>query len=254
MSAAAGFYDRLSPWYHLLFPDWDASIQRQGEVLGEVIARRWGLRDGRVLDVACGIGTQSLALAQRGFTLTASDLSATEVERARHEAAQRGLPIGFAVADMRAVHATHGSGFDLVICCDNSLPHLLTDADILLALRQMHACLHPGGGLLLTVRDYALEPRGRGIVKPYGVRDEDGRRQLMLQVWDFDASGTHYDFAMYCIDDDGSQQARTEVMRSRYYAIGVDALLALMREAGFTDVAQVDSDYYQPVLTGTRPA
>ena len=30
MSAEA-FYDRLAPFYHLIFPDWDASIARQAE-------------------------------------------------------------------------------------------------------------------------------------------------------------------------------------------------------------------------------
>ena len=37
----------------------------------------------RVLDVACGIGTQAIGLARRGFAVTASDVSAGAVRRAR---------------------------------------------------------------------------------------------------------------------------------------------------------------------------
>ena len=56
------FYDELAPFYHLIFPDWEASIRRQAEALDGVIRERWG--DGRlsILDVACGIGTQALGL------------------------------------------------------------------------------------------------------------------------------------------------------------------------------------------------
>lgn len=115
-----------------------------------------------VLDVSCGIGTQALALAEKGFKVTGSDLSGAEIERAKVEAVLRGLEIPFSVCDMRNAATHHPLPFDLVLSCDNSLPHLLSDADILTALRQMHACLKPGGGCLITVRDYDMEERGGG--------------------------------------------------------------------------------------------
>jgi hypothetical protein len=74
-------------------------------------------------------------------------------------------------------------------CCDNSLPHLLTDADLLTALRQMLACLVPGGGFLMSMRDYEREERGVNLVKPYGARTENGKRYVLFQVWDF--AGEH---------------------------------------------------------------
>jgi hypothetical protein len=41
-------------------------------------------------------------------------------------------------------------------------------------------------------------------------------------------------------------------MRSRYYAIGTDRLLDLMRRAGFSAVERLDDRFYQPVLVGDR--
>ncbi|HEY8504178.1 MAG TPA: class I SAM-dependent methyltransferase [Gemmataceae bacterium] len=244
------FYDRLAPFYHLIYPDWEASVARQAEQLAAVIRGRWGGAR-TVLDVSCGIGTQAIGLAAAGFAVTGSDLSARGVERARREAAARGLDIPFSVCDMRAASRHHRGPFDVVLSCDNSVPHLLTDADILAALREMFACARPGGGCLLSVRDYDREPRGAGIVRPYGVREEAGKRYLVFQVWDFD--GACYDLAMYFVEDDrAGGTARTHVMRSRYYAIGTGRLLELMREAGFADVERLDGVFYQPVLVGTR--
>jgi hypothetical protein len=31
------FYDALAPYYHLLYPNWDASIRRQGRGLAHVL-------------------------------------------------------------------------------------------------------------------------------------------------------------------------------------------------------------------------
>jgi SAM-dependent methyltransferase len=246
------FYDRLAPFYDLIFPDWDASIERQAGQLAGIIGERWGTGVRTVLDVACGIGTQSIGLARKGFAVTASDRSAGAVERAKVEAKRRGVGIDLSVCDMRAAHDHHGRQFDVVIACDNSIPHLLDDDEILLALRQLHDCTGPGGGYLLTVRDYDREERGTGLVKPYGVRDRKGKRHVIFQVWDF--RGEVYDLAMYFVIDDGGAEPDTYVMRSKYYAIGTDRLLELMRRAGFASVERLDDKFYQPVLVGSREA
>lgn len=244
-------YDDLAPLYHLIFPDWSDSIHRQGAQLDQVIQSEWpGHRT--VLDVSCGIGTQTFALAGRGYSVVGSDLSAKQVERARREADLRGLAVDFTVGDMRAAHGAHGTGFDIVISCDNSVPHLLTDRDLLLAFQQFFACLRPGGGCVITVRDYDKEERGTNLVKHYGARVEEGKRYVLFQVWDF--QGNHYDLSFFVIEDDlATGHVKTHAMRSRYYAISVGRLCELMREAGFEGVARRDDAFYQPVIVATKP-
>jgi hypothetical protein len=166
---------------------------------------------------------------------------AVSVERAAREASDRGLAVRFSVADMRQLAAHHRELFDLVIACDNAVPHLLTDEDLLAAFGQFLACTRPGGGCLITVRDYDDREDRAGVpVKPYGVRHEDGVRYLIWQVWEF--RGPVYDLSMYFVADRGGPDCTTRVMRSRYYAVGTDKLLELMRQAGFV----------QPILLGRR--
>ena len=157
------FYDRMASLYHLIFEDWDESIERQGGQLAGIIHERWGNGSRSILDVSCGIGTQAIGLAKRGFVVTASDLSVEALARARAEAERRGVAIEFSVCDMRASYAHHRRQFDVVLSGDNSITHLLNDDDLLLALRQMYDCTRPGGGCLLTVRDYDREARGTGL-------------------------------------------------------------------------------------------
>ena len=243
------FYDRLAPFQHLVFADWNASIARQGAALDAVIRARLGEGPRRVLDVACGIGTQALGLAALGHRVTASDLSPGAVARARREADARGLAIDLSVADMRAAHGHHGDGWDVLVCADNSLPHLLDDDEILAALRQFHAALRPGGIALVSVRDYAAMERA-DAVQPYAAHEEDGVRTLVLQhrAWE----GEHYALTFYIIEDHGADTATTHVLRSRYYAIPTARLLELMRAAGFATAERLDGAFYQPLLVGTR--
>ncbi len=167
-----------------------------------IIRERWGAGAHTVLDVSCGIGTQAIGLANRGFAVTASDLSESALARARLEAQRRGATIDFSQCDMRAAYTHHRRAFDVVISGDNSITHLLNDDDLLCALGQIHDCTKAGGGCLLTVRDYQKEERGRGLIKPYRVGEHDGKHHVIFQVWDYD--GDIYDMAMYFVVDDGS--------------------------------------------------
>jgi SAM-dependent methyltransferase len=215
-----------------------------------VIHDLWGDRIKTILDAACGIGTQALGLAQRGYHLTASDVAPLALERARAEAARRGASVGFALADLRALSAVHARTFDLVIACDNSIPHLLSDDEIRTAFREMFRCTAPGGGCLISIRDYAPEGAIGTRVVPYGVRDEGGRRFLVFQVWDY--QGTIYDLSMYFVEDRGGIECAAHVMRTKYYAIPVARLVELMKEAGFRDVRRLDERFFQPLIAGFK--
>ena len=244
------FYDKFTPFYHLIYEDWDKSIKRQAAMLDTIIRGNWGDGVSSILDVSCGIGTQSIGLAKLGYQITASDLSPDEVERAKCEAEKRGLTISFSTADMREAFSHHARQFDLVISCDNSVPHLLTDEDILVAFKQFHLCTRSGGGCLISVRDYEKEDLTGQQIRPYGFREENGVRYFIFQVWD--PHGPIYDLSIYFVEDKGELECHTHVMRSQYYAIGITRLIELMTKTGFIEVKRLDNQFFQPVIIGTR--
>jgi SAM-dependent methyltransferase len=249
--STADFYDRLAPFYHLNYQDWEASIHRQAAALDALLRAEGVAPPAAVLDAACGVGTQSLGLAALGYRVTGSDLSPASVARAREEAAKRGVEVRFSVADMRALPAGHAGAFDVVMACDNAVPHLLSDGEILAAFREFHRCTVPGGVCLVSVRDYAEETR-RGVqARPPVVHEEDGVRRVVFQVWDFD--GPLYDLSIYVVEDAPGEEPGVRVARGRYYAVHVAVLERLMREAGFSEVRRIDEAFYQPVVLGRRP-
>lgn len=241
-------YDEIAEFYHLIFEDWDASIERQALQLGALIRSIWS-ETRTVLDVTCGIGTQSIGLAKHGFKVTASDVSSASVARAKREAQDRDLRIAFTVCDIREIVDHHRAVFDVVMSCDNSIPHLLSDDDISEALIAMFACVRPGGGSLVTLRDYERQEEHKDSLLPHGLRTLRGKRYAVFQTRTFD--GDRYDVTMYFVEE--SDPPKVQVGRSRYYAVGPDRVMELMRNVGFIGVRRLDNAFYQPVLLGTRP-
>ena len=244
------FYDELASFYHLLYEDWDASVVGQGRALASLIEERWGTDARRVLDAAVGIGTQALGLLLRGFDVVGSDLSVGAARRAAHEARLRGLPLRVLVADFRALAARSESA-DVVLIADNALPHLEDDQQIRTALGECFRCARPGGGCIITMRDYGVPPpAGTVETYPYGERLWNGRRYHLRQVRTW--QGPRYELSVEIVPM-GDPRERTIILKTSYLAITPARVAELMREVGFGDVERVDGRFFHPVLIGTRP-
>ena len=245
------YYNRLAPYYKYIYADWDASLQRQAGMLDSVIREYFGDRVKHILDAACGIGTQSIGLAQLGYTIAASDISPGELERARNEAAERELKIEFDVADMRNLSASFHEKFDLVIACDNAIPHLLSDKEILQAFQGFYQCTTSEGGCLISVRDYENVERGGQRMNPRTVHETDEGKLLMFDLWEFD--GDFYDFTTYAVLDKGDGQVETQVIRGgRYFCVTIQTLENLMGQAGFKKVVTLRERFFQPLILGMK--
>jgi glycine/sarcosine N-methyltransferase len=187
----ADFYDDLAGSYDRIYPDWEASIRRQGAALDGLVGGALGPGRRVILDCAVGIGTQLLGLAAHGHRLAGSDLSAGAVRRARAECGRRGVEAGLAVADMRALPFAGGT-FDVVVCADNSLPHLLTAQDVVAALREMRRVARPGGLVLVTTRDYDRARAELPPVTPPSLWRGAGETTITFQLWEWWPDGERY--------------------------------------------------------------
>ncbi|MDO0930911.1 class I SAM-dependent methyltransferase [Streptomyces sp. DG2A-72] len=244
------FYDELAPDYHLIFPDWDASMARQATVLDELIRSRPGAGPRKVLDCSCGIGTQAIGLARLGHQVVGSDLSPVAAARAVAEAAARGVRLPVAVADMRRLPFTP-SAFDVVVCADNALPHLLSARDVEAALTGIRRVLREDGLLVLTVRDYDEARRTKPTAPPPQVSRTGDGEVITFQLWHWHEDGERYDLEHFQLVPAGDGWS-VRVRRTTYWALTRGQLTDLVTASGFTDVTW-HASFYQPLLTA-RPA
>jgi len=244
------FYDQLAGDYHLIYPDWRKAVIRQGAVLDRLIRSTMSNDRLDVLDCACGIGTQAIGLALRGHRVTGTDISAASVERARAEAATFTVEATFAVADMRALEGVPGP-FDVVLACDNSLPHLVADEDLANAARSIAASLRPGGLFVASTRDYDRVTKARpSSTQPRVFAGAEGSR-IVFQAWEWEPDGRTYIVRLFILREAGGEWTVTQ-HATTYRALLRVELDQILRAAGFGQIrwhTPVETGYPQQIVT-----
>jgi 2-polyprenyl-6-hydroxyphenyl methylase/3-demethylubiquinone-9 3-methyltransferase len=110
------------------------------------IRRFTGLTDQCVLDVGCGGGILSEALALAGAQVTGLDLSKSSLQTAKMHLFESGLEVNYqqqSIAEHAAAHPEHHD----VVCCLEMLEHVPEPAAI---IADCLATLKPGGWLFLS--------------------------------------------------------------------------------------------------------
>ncbi|MDR3773771.1 MAG: methyltransferase domain-containing protein [Terracidiphilus sp.] len=246
------FYEELADYYHLIFEDWDSSIKRQAGVMNNLLIPETSGKPLRILDCACGIGTQSIGLAMLGHQVVASDLCEAAVLRARTEAQRRGLTVTFHVSDMTSLREVTDSGFDVVVAMDNALPHL-SPGQLGQAAKAIASKLRSGGLFLANIRDYDALILERPRVQAPAFYGAPGNRRIVHQVWDWDAyagEGSGHVLHVY-ITVESEEGWKSHHFVSTYRCLLRQELSEALSAAGFEDVRWLmpaETGSYQPMV------
>jgi thioredoxin reductase len=133
--------------------DWDhrygGAQLWSGNPNGTLVNEVDGLAPGRALDVGAGEGGDALWLADRGWTVTASDVSQRALDRIGGEAGRRGLRVECSRADANAREPFATAAFDLVSAQYASIPRTPDGRGV----RNVMNAVAPGGTLLIVGHD-----------------------------------------------------------------------------------------------------
>ncbi|GAB4455367.1 MAG: hypothetical protein Kow00120_24950 [Anaerolineae bacterium] len=242
------FYNAVAADYHLFFRDWWATVEREAVYLDKLLSPH-GVRT--VLDASCGPGTQSIALAGKGYAVTAADPSAALLDRARANAQQAGVEVTLLHASFLDLPAYVDGPFDALITTGNSFAHLLDDAEIAQALANFHGLLAPGGVLLVGIRDFdaILEARPRFL--PGQIHDEGDERVIGFDIWDYnDGPPPTITFNKFFVRGDGEAWVVTHAPVV-YRALREAELCAFLERAGFVDTERADH-WWEMLLVSRR--
>lgn len=244
-------YDKLAPYYHLMSNNWDSSIMQDGKALAALLPPPE--ITGLVLDCSCGTGTQLIALKKIGYNIEGSDISTQEVSRARYETQRLDLSVNIRVDDMRTLSTAQNNHYGAILTIGNSLPHLLSDTDILKALKSMKNKLRLGGLLLVSIRDYRsiLDLRTSSI-PPLFINDQHGKR-IIHQVWEWKDERVHT-VHLY-ITQEVDDEWKVHHFTFTYRAILPEEIKVLMEKVGIANVQIMEpseTGFCQPILKGEK--
>lgn len=246
------FYDAVAEHYPLFYRDWEAQLDREGLSL-RVIFRNKGVE--RVLDAACGAGTQAVALARLGFDVVACDPSAGMLRKASEIAAEYGVDdrIDFERVDFVSLPSIVDGPFDAVICKGNSLPHLLLDDEIETALLNFYELLRPGGVLVIGMRDFGPFMEDRPQFIPGFVHDEGDSEFITFDLWEWhDGPPVIATQNLFIVKGDVRSGYRTVKHQVRYRPLSTDEVKVVLLEVGFDEITD-QPDQRERVLVARKP-
>ena len=110
----------------------------------------------RLLDLCCGQGRHSVPFAQRGYRVTALDLSPAYLELAQQAARGNKVELETISADMRRI--PYQNHFDAIVNMYSSFGYLESESDDAQVLESVAKALKPGGRLFLDMlnREWAI--------------------------------------------------------------------------------------------------
>lgn len=258
MTDIAALYDEWADDYDAAHADWRGWVHEHGALLAAALADRGVHPPATVLDCTCGIGTQAIGLALRGYTVTGTDISAGEIERASSEAVAFGVDVSFSTADLldpsRMDPQTIAASptFDAVLSA-NSLTHFGDRTTLDLAVAVMAAATRTGGVVMVTNRDYdawSIE-RPSSTAPQRSVRD--GVQRVSMQLWDWDDAGETYAMEDVLLTRAvGATEWRTRSRTTRLRAWRRADIEAAATAAGLDEFRWTQRGV-QPILTAIRP-
>ena len=219
-------YEFLAASYDELMRD--ADYARRADFVEKLFLRAAKRNVRTVLDLACGTGTMTCLLTERGYELISVDASEDMLMEAREKAqGVHGIEPLFLHQSMPRLDLN--DTVDAAICCLDSLNYLTNPRDVRRTFERLRLFVSPGGALVFDV--HALGKLQMMDGQAYLDEDEG-----VYCVW---RTEFRREFLDYCVDlftlqPNGAWERSTEYHRQRYYS--VENLTCWLRETGFTDI------------------
>ncbi|MBR3786641.1 MAG: class I SAM-dependent methyltransferase [Firmicutes bacterium] len=251
MNITQEFYDSLASHYSKLFQDIEETMQEQAEMLDRIFTDNGYDKDAKVLDCACGIGTQTLGLASLGYNMSSSDISSKAMLEAKWEAVRRNLTIRFAYIDFRKLADAFKDKFDIIIAIDNALPHMTSKESLKTAVESIVNQLEDGGMFVASIRDYDALLKTKPPYSPPYIHDTENGQRVSFQTWKWE--GENYKLVQYIIEDEENLEVKK--FACVYRAVRRAELTELLTLCGCKSVEwkfPEETGFYQPIVIAKK--
>jgi 2-polyprenyl-3-methyl-5-hydroxy-6-metoxy-1,4-benzoquinol methylase len=176
-----------------------------------------------ILDCPCGHGRIANSLAERGFRVTGIDASEFFLERARADAAERGVEVEYVEGDMRQL--PWREEFDALVNWFTSFGYFSDDQNKAV-LKQFHDVLKPSGKLILETQNIT-----RILLNPLPQHFVEREGNVMADAWELDVEHARFVTERIVVRDGRTRKTQFVV---RWFS--VPELRAWLEDAWFENV------------------
>lgn len=193
--------------------DWPGALEFAEKIREKdlTLLDKLGVKPGsNILDLACGTGTLSIALAKAGYQVIGIDLAAAMLEEAKRKQQEAGeaLNIRWQEGDMR--YFLLDEPVDAVLCHYDSLNHLSNETELRGTFMQVAQALKSGGFFLFdlnTLENYQTFWNGKDTYEgpnyrlktTSGFKEDSGKAEVQFAVDEYNDDGElfHHEETVY---------------------------------------------------------
>jgi SAM-dependent methyltransferase len=216
------FYDSLSA-------DYDSMLNFDKLADTRTFALKNFIKDGYryAIDIGCGTGADSIALARNGLKVTGYDTSEKMIERAKFNSKQRSLRIKFSNSPIQNVSAGNHSKYDIVVSLGNAIANI-NPAVLSRIIKKVYKLLKPGGTFVFQILNYApLRKANKRIVNI-----THGKDSLFIRFYDFEKDKLMFNVLRV----NESILKEYDLITTELYEYERADLKALLNKAGFDKI------------------
>lgn len=215
----ASFYDGLA---------YNSEYGRRAEYVYGLLSDA-GAKDGILLDLGCGTGNFSVAMAEKGYDVIAVDASPDMLMQAQAKAAEKELDILFLCQDMTMLdlYGTVGS----CICLFDTFNHLGSAEEFARAVSRVSLFMEPGGAFIFDVN---TEYKHRTVLGSNTFVIDTGDVYCVWRNSTDSSLVTELKLDFFAKDGGGLYSRSGETFTER--AFSHDLILRVLAENGFEDV------------------
>jgi 2-polyprenyl-3-methyl-5-hydroxy-6-metoxy-1,4-benzoquinol methylase len=145
--SAEEFYDITSEFYEQMI-DFEKNLRLRIDAYRNIF-----VNTGKVADLGCGIGLDSIALAKNGHAVTAFDISPRMIKTANNNKQRHNVNVDFRIGSIVNLPSKYHGKFNSVVCMGNTISHL-NQKELHQAFINFYELLTPEGKLFVHILNY----------------------------------------------------------------------------------------------------
>jgi len=227
-------YDQFSADYHWLYSDEVLAGKHFLEQFNDLLKSI--PQNSMILDCSCGIGQNTIALAEKGFTVYGSDASQGMIVQANERSKRFNKKIPFIQSTWTELPLKIDHSFDITFCLGNSIGHCKNKDEMISSLKGIRSTLKTGGLLVLDSRHWEKLFISKPRFSLTGTRLRNNIKCIPLYVWNFKEHFENEQLIEVVLIFEEQTSIYERHYNITYHPFKYQVLLEILKEVGFTNI------------------
>lgn len=215
------FYNEVSGFYEKMI-DFEKNLDLRTKAYKKIFPEK-----GKVVDIGCGIGLDSIALAMNGHNVTSFDISPSMIEEAKRNAVKFSVNIKTQVNSFETITKSFDNKFSFVVSVGNTIAHLKSN-ELKSAIKRIYKLLVPGGKVFLHILNYERIIKGSQRIN--NIANRGGK--VIIRFYDFGEKDIDFNILSFPADNPKEHQLVT----TKHYPHGKKIIQKYLEDAGFKKI------------------